>query len=156
MWTLIFNPRSWWRIQKWGLSWFLPRFSGEREFLHVLTLGKCIYFGTSVWSERCRAEKPRSPWPRQVLGCRCEDSRLWARAWLTAFEFTRFAHGKMIEIIILCGSHNISHRGRQSDPGAAQSSPAGYKLLKRTPECRAICERHHTIRRTYPCRHWMN
>lgn len=68
--------------------------------------------------------------PEAGPGCRCEDSRLWARASLTAFEFTRFAHGEMIEIIILCGSHNISRRGRQSDPRAAPSSSAGYKLLK--------------------------
>lgn len=47
-----------------------------------------------------------------------------------SLEVTRFAHGKMIEIIILCGSHNISLIGRQSDPSAAQPSSAGYKLLK--------------------------
>lgn len=77
-----------------------------------------------------RSQEGGEPGARRALGCRCEDSRRWARARSTVFEFTRFAHGKTIEIIIFCGSHHISRRGRQSDPGAARSSSTGYKLLK--------------------------
>ena len=40
------------------------------------------------------AERVGSLWPNLIVDHRCEESRLWARAGATVFEFTRFAHGK--------------------------------------------------------------
>lgn len=59
-------------------------------------------------------------WGEQALGQSRSDN-VWIHQVCT---------WQMMEIIILCGSHNISLRGRQADPWAAWPSSAGYKLLK--------------------------
>lgn len=73
------------------------------------------------------AERVGSPGPR-VAGVR--TAGFGPEPYQQCLKFTGFAHGKMIEIIVLCESHNISLIGRQSDPWAAWPSSTGYKLLK--------------------------
>lgn len=131
---LGFNTQLLLGNRKWRHTYFPAQLFGGGNFSVFELSARSCMLALASGVDLCRAEKLRG-WDVHGQG------RSRAAGVRTAgfgpepdrqcVEFTRFAHGKMIKIIILCGSRHISLRGRQSDPWAALSSTAGYKLLSR-------------------------